>query len=156
MCAEKAETPGGWTGIGRSVCDFAPYVNPRRRGTPKTEGDAGQARRISRGAVLDNIGRGDLEAQSLQDLDGVVSGAIQENAAIGEASVLPLAPLPTIGEQTILERAFEKQLALKAYRLLTVSLILYLFPGLSRLPWYGPGNSPTDPIRKAIRENKYS
>jgi len=34
MGAGKAETPGGWTGIGRSVCDFAPYVNQRRRGTP--------------------------------------------------------------------------------------------------------------------------
>lgn len=27
MCSGKAETPGGWTGIGRSVCDFRAGVN---------------------------------------------------------------------------------------------------------------------------------
>jgi hypothetical protein len=51
--------------------------------------------------------------------------------------MLPLAPLPTIGEQTILERTVEKQLVIKAYRLLTVYLLLYLFHGLSRLPSEG-------------------
>jgi hypothetical protein len=32
MGAEKAETPGGWAGIGRSVCDFAPHVNQKANG----------------------------------------------------------------------------------------------------------------------------
>jgi hypothetical protein len=27
VCSGKAETPGGWTGIGRSVCDFWAGVN---------------------------------------------------------------------------------------------------------------------------------
>jgi hypothetical protein len=27
VCSGKAETPGGWTGIGRSVCDFQAGVN---------------------------------------------------------------------------------------------------------------------------------
>jgi hypothetical protein len=68
-----------------------------------------------------------LEAESLQDLDSIIGRALQENPAVGKPSILPLAMLAAITEQTVFKGTVEKKLTVKSYRLLTILLSLDLF-----------------------------
>jgi hypothetical protein len=68
-----------------------------------------------------------LEAESLQDLDRVVSRTFQEYAAVGKTGILPLTALTAITKQTVFKGTIEKKLSVRSYRLLTVLLALDLF-----------------------------
>ena len=95
--AEKAETPGGWAGIGRSVCDFAPHVNQRRRAKTQGTKDAGIGP-TSRPAFVGKaswtiLGGVTLKPSPWGTWTVLLAAAIEQDATIGEATMFPLPPL---------------------------------------------------------------
>jgi hypothetical protein len=71
--------------------------------------------------------RGDIEAQTLQDLNGIVGMSIEDDTAMGKRRILPLTSLTAEGQHTILEGTIEEEFAVKSNRLRAENPVFNLF-----------------------------
>ena len=80
-------------------------------------GRVAPAQRVSNRASLGNLVSGfefardrrhDLETESLQNLDGIIGGPVQEDSTVRETGVFPLAALSAVTKQTVLKRTVNK------------------------------------------------
>lgn len=100
ICAETAETPGDGRGLVEAYAILA--------GTSTAERVDGLEKWASE--RLHQVGQDHLEAETLQDLNGIVGRTVKHHATIGELGIFPFAALAAVAEQAIFERAVKEQL----------------------------------------------
>jgi hypothetical protein len=76
-----------------------------------------------------------LESKTLQDLDRIISRAIEDDATAGKGSVFPLGSVTAEGQDAVFEGTIEKEFAVQSHRFRTESLVLNLIhPVLASFP----------------------